>query len=130
MVDNRFKTYNLYKLSNVFNEEKILTDIIRIERKNQYNNGFYDWIILKDHSNWNRCTRLTELWPTLIKGVFKGNKKIKVRGTYKPSNLIVAQFSRNQKNLIVDYFDKYYPYNLNLHKAIIQKHCCYLKITM
>lgn len=127
IVDNRFKTYNLYKLSKVFNGEKTLTDIIRIERKSQYNNGFYDWIILKDHSNWNRCTKLTELWPTSIKGVFKGNKKIITKRTYKPSSLIIAQFSQNQKKLIVDYFNKYYPRNLNLHKMIIQKHCYYFK---
>ncbi len=127
MVDNRYKTYNLYKLYSVFNGEKVLTDIIRIERKSQYNSGFYDWIILKDHSNWNRCTRLTELWPTSIKSVFKGNKKIKVRGTYKPSSLIIAQFSRKQKKLIVDHFDNHYPSDLNLLKVIIQKHSYYLK---
>jgi len=124
ILDNSFKSYEIYQFIGTANETEIHTNLIRIEKNRQYNKGkgFFDWLVIQDNPKWSKCTRITGLRPTRIPDVFEGNRAILKNGNHKPESLIIIQFSEDRTTAIVDYFPKYYPYGAQLLNVMLDKH--------
>lgn len=124
ILDNTYKSYELYQLTGATDENPLLTEQIRIEKNRQYNNGkgFPDWLVIQDQTKWSKCTRVTGLRPTRIQNVFEGNQPVHKNNKLKPESLILVQFSEDRTTAVIDIFYKYYPYGQQLLNAMLTKH--------
>ena len=109
------KVYEVYELVNAILLTKsgntiinpVLTEFIRIEdfRNCSKGHGFNKYCRLRDTSNWNNCEMVTGLYFTSFPGLFYGDRRNRGR------NLLIFQFSNDRKQLIIDYYLGYCPYN-------------------
>lgn len=103
-----------YKIVEVYNGTKQLTDIVRIEKYRGYSNSKFNenYFRIKDNPYWKDCTMLTGLRETLKPNVFYGdsiqNKK----------SLILFQLSDDKTTLIIDVFKGFYPTQKTLNRII------------
>ena len=90
-VEREKKVYTVYQLINVANQ-KILTDLIRIENFRKYSNGkgFDKYLRLRNTNNWSKCEQVTGLFFTDHPNLFYGDR---LHGGRR--NLIIFQFRFN-----------------------------------
>ena len=107
-LSKALKTYNIYSLNT---QKRIVcepfTDLIKIENFRGFSNGkgFDKYLQLRDTSNWNTCERVTGVKP------YKENIFFGDRVKYGKKSLIVFVFTNGVDNLLIDYYEGFYPNN-------------------
>ena len=104
-VEREKKVYTVYQLISVPNQ-KILTDLIRIENFRYFSNGkgFDKYLRLRNTKNWSQCEMVTGLFFTDHPNLFYGDR---LHGGRR--NLMIFQFSDDRNKLVIDYYAGYSP---------------------
>lgn len=104
-VEREKKVYTVFQLVKVSNQ-KILTDLIRIENFRHFSKGrgFEKYLRLRNTQNWNKCEMVTGLFITDNPELFYGDRLYGGK-----RNLIVFHFTENGRLLTIDYYNGYYP---------------------
>ncbi len=134
---NKDETVRDYKLLKTdLEQNKIFTEIIRIEK----DNGFHDrsrkfehYLYLRNCTNWKRCSK-TGLAFTQINNVFEGNisrvvelqnKNKKGKDFETPQHFTIVQFLENKNIIVLDIFENFYPHPKELLNKFIAEHKLY-----
>lgn len=116
--------------------EGIFTDIIRIEKDNDFHDRsryFENWFYFRNAANWKRCKR-TGLALTQKQNVFSGDisqevilkvKTSKGKDHETPEHLILVQIDKDFKKVIIDVFINFHTYKKALIELIIKEHQFY-----
>ena len=117
-ISNELKTYSVYQINEVTGTKNLLTDTIRIEKyfgkSNALNIDHY--LRLRTTTNWTTSEKVTGLRPTIIKGLFHGNRLTVNPDGKQIKTLLLFIFSNDRQTLIIDVYRGFYPN----HKGILQ----------
>ncbi len=120
---NKYRTYKEFQLFEVKNGNRILPEIIRLEKNFGKNKGtgFKTWLRIKDTQLWENSTLVTGL--RMVKSnVMEGNRATIIDDKITPESLIILQYSSDLKTLIIDYFKGFYPSHPQTRKQLIISH--------
>lgn len=117
-VTNELKSYTVFELVEVAGNTNFLTDLIRIEKFNGKSNAtnIKDYLRLRTATSWDKSQKITGLRPTENDLLFYGDY-LKLNESNTPKKvLLIFLFSKDRKNLFIDFYKGFYP----LHKGILQ----------
>lgn len=115
-ITDRGMNHKDYQLREV-SKDKILTDIIRIEKFWGLSNakGISEYLRLYNASDWRTSEGVTGLRQSEVPRMFYGDRKIKDK-----RSLILMYFSEDDSQLCVDYYRSFYPKNPTQLKKLIK----------
>lgn len=135
MLENEDRYYTLEN-KDLLNNDGLHTEFLKVERRNRYNSAtleFYYFLRFRTCTNWQRCKK-TGLAVTGITNVFHGNistviglQKLKENGKLfeNPKHFVIGQFIKDNKILVIDIFENFYPVNNDARKCFINEHKLY-----
>lgn len=121
-ITNDLKSYTVYQFDEVQRGINLLTDILRIEQfqGKSSTTRVDDYLRLRtDLKSWTRSQLITGLRPTAVDGLFSGDCKPIDRNTT-AKTLLMFQFSKDRKTLIIDVFRGFYPNHNGILQNIIK----------
>lgn len=135
MLENEDRYYTLEN-KDLLNSECLNTEFLKVERRNHFNSDtleFYYFLRFRTCTNWQRCKK-TGLAVTGINNVFHGNistvielQQQKENGKLfeNPKDFVIAQFIKDNKILIIDIFENFYPVNYDARICFVNEHKLY-----